>query len=51
VVAASELEQVDDSGQDAEPAQADDSDQDAEPAQDDDTEALIPGEEAEPTGK
>jgi len=48
---AAEPEQVDDSGQDAEPAQADDSDQDAEPAQDDDTEALIPGEEAEPTGK
>jgi hypothetical protein len=40
-----------DAGQAAESEQADDAEPDAEAVQDDDTEALIPGEEGEPTGE
>ena len=44
-------EQGSTAGQAVEPAQADDSEPGAEAAQDDDPEALIPGEEGEPTGE
>ena len=42
-------EQGSSAGQAAEQEQTDDSEPGAEPAQDDDTEALVPGEEGEPT--
>jgi len=44
-------EQGSNDGQAAEPEQAGDSEPDTEPVEDHDTEALIPGEEGEPTGE